>query len=378
MNASAPVDVPCPGRDRAIDALRAGTTLLVVLHHTAINYGAIGGWYTHEIATDRSPSSMALVFFCTLNQAWFMGLFFLLAGHYVAGPLQAKGHWRWLRDRLLRLGLPLLVYGFVIGPATIALAQTANGRPFVDTLLGLWSRGVFEKGPLWFAWALLLLALPTMALHRPLIIGNGLTQPHPSNRAMLAAALGTGVAAFALRLAWPVGTEVAGLQLGYFASYLLLYTVGGIGSMSHWLEDWPREQVRTWRRIAWAALPVLPLVALLGPRWGLAGRAEGGFSVLAAVYALWEPLVAFGVILGLLQACRERFATLGPFGQRLARRAFAIYVIHPPVVVGVSLAWRSVAAPALLKFAVTGAVACALCYLVAGALLRVPGLRRIL
>ena len=38
--------------------MRAGTTLLVVLHHTAITYGAIGGWYYKEIATDRSLSSM--------------------------------------------------------------------------------------------------------------------------------------------------------------------------------------------------------------------------------------------------------------------------------------------------------------------------------
>ncbi len=43
-----------------------------------------------------------------------------------------------MRDRLQRLGIPLLIYGFVIGPATIALAQTSRGKPFLDTLLRLW------------------------------------------------------------------------------------------------------------------------------------------------------------------------------------------------------------------------------------------------
>jgi surface polysaccharide O-acyltransferase-like enzyme len=124
---------------------------------------------------------------------------------------------------------------------------------------------------------------------------------------------------------------------------------------------------------------VLPIVALLGGKlFGLQGRPEGGWSVPALVYALWEPLVAWGVILGLLQWCGQRFRELGPLGMRLARRAFAIYVIHPPVVVGVALAWRGIQAPALLKFALTGSLACVLCYLIAGALLRVPGVQRVL
>jgi hypothetical protein len=48
------------------------------------------------------------------------------------------------------------------------------------------------------------------------------------------------------------------------------------------------------------------------------------------------------------------------------------------VVVAVTLAWRGVAAPALLKFALSASIACLLCYLLAGLLLRLPGARRVL
>ena len=89
-------------------------------------------------------------------------------------------------------------------------------------------------------------------------------------------------------------------------------------------------------------------------------------------------LVAWGVILALLQACQQRIKVLVPFGARLARRAFAIYVVHPPVVVAVTLAWRGVEAPALLKFAVSGGLACAACYVLAGLLLKLPGVDRVL
>jgi peptidoglycan/LPS O-acetylase OafA/YrhL len=79
----------------------------------------------------------------------------------------------------------------------------------------------------------------------------------------------------------------------------------------------------------------------------------------------------------LLFRFQQRFAVLNGFWRSLAARAYAIYVIHPPVLVGVALAWRTLAAPALVKFAVTGTVTCGLCFILAGWLLRIPGARRV-
>lgn len=362
-------------RDDAIDAARVFTTALVVLHHTSITYGGSGGWFYKEVPASAAWSSQLLTFFTAMNQAWFMGFFFLLAGYYTAPALLAKGTWPFMRGRLQRLGLPLLLFGLVIGPITIALARTAQGKPFLDTLLALWSRGTFEMGPLWFAWALLWLALLTLPL-RPWL---GAVRPVPPDRALLAAALLTGVLALALRQCWPVGVEVWGIQWGYAAGYGVLYGAGLLAAPGQWLQHWPEESVRRWRRVARWTLPVLPLAVLLGPRvFGWQGRAEGGWSVLAVVYAFWEPLLAWGLILRLLQTCRQRWAQLGALGRQMARRAFAVFVIHPPVVVAVALAWRGVQAPALLKFALTGAVSLLVCYLLAGLALRAPGLRRVL
>ncbi len=361
-------------RDDAIDAARVFTTALVVLHHTSITYGGSGGWFYREVPTSGEWSSLLLSLFCAVNQAWFMGFFFLLAGCYTTPSLLGKGAWPFLRGRLLRLGLPLLLFGFVLGPMTIALAHTAQGKPFGDTLLSLWSQGVFEKGSLWFAWALLLLAPLTVPFRRWL----GAPRLVPADHVLLGAAMFTGAAALALRQWWPVGTEAWGIQWGYAAGYGVLYVAGLLAAPGRWLQAWPDASARRWRVLACWTLPVLPLAAVLGPRlfcWQ--GRAEGGLSVLSAVYAWWEPFVAWGVILWLLQQARLRFALLGSLGQTLARRAFAVFVIHPPVVVAVSLAWRGVVAPALLKFALSGTASLLLCYLLAGLALRVPGLRRI-
>ena len=113
------------------------------------------------------------------------------------------------------------------------------------------------------------------------------------------------------------------------------------------------------------------------PSTGANASASGGVNVLAALYAIWEPLFAWGVILVLLVFFQLRFTALSPPWRNLARRAYLIYIIHPPILVGVALAMRGFAAPALMKFAIAGSTGYALCYLAAGALLKFAVVRRV-
>lgn len=362
--ASAPASFTPSQRGFGLDALRGAMTLLVVLHHTAITYGAMGGWFYKEVLPDGSLSSKLLIFFCTFNQAFFMGLFFLLAGYFTPAALAKKGVSAYMRDRFVRLGVPLLFFGLVLGPATIALAQTAQGKGFTDTLLSLLRHGEFERGPLWFCQALLIFACAAALVFKLKALRR---VSAPSSAQLLTAALLTGAASFALRLWWPVGTQWWGLQLGYFAGYLTLFWGGYAVASTRWLERLDLEQVQHWRRIRRWAVPVLPVMALSAPSVPLLqGAPEGGWTVLAAVYAFWEPLVAWGVILGLLWRFQHRVEAGRPVWRSLARRAYTIFVIHAPVVVGVALAWRHVQAPALVKFLVTGGVSCWVSYLLAG------------
>lgn len=370
-------------RQAALDALRASLTLLVVMHHSAITYGAIGGWFYREVPTDGSLSSTLLVYFCTVNQAFFMGLFFLLAGYLTPASLERHGALRFTANRLLRLGVPMLFFGWFLGPVTIAIAQTSLAHPFAATLMRLLRAGTFEIGPLWFAEALLIFSgVAQLWANAP--PGGRLRSLHsaaprpwpsawPSDTALLAAALATGAGALALRVYWPVGASVLGMQLGYFASYVVLFAFGAIAAGHDWLESLPSAKVQTWWRVACVALPALPIVYFLG-------RAvpELRGSTLACVYAFWEPLVAWGVILKLLFEYQRRFAVPSRFWSALGRRAYTVYIIHPPVLVAVAVAWRVVPANALLKFMVTGALSCALCFVIAGGLLRLPTLRKLL
>jgi hypothetical protein len=193
------------------------------------------------------------------------------------------------------------------------------------------------------------------------------------------AAIGVGASALALRQVVPVGDSVWGLQLGYFASYIFLFALGCVAQRHRWLERLDRHQALRWRRISLLAIPVLPLVAAL--YGGLQGRAvnfNGGLGWPAVVYALWEPWVAWGLIAWLLVLFRERFNTASARWQRWAGQAYAAFILHAPVLVAVSVALSALALPALLKFVLVGACASVLSFAIAGGLLRVPGVRRLL
>src|SRR5580704_10042042 len=74
-------------RTTFIDNLRVALTVLVIFQHAGITYGAFGAWYYHELP---EGSSLGLSLFCVVNQAFFMGFFFLIAGYFTPGAFDRK------------------------------------------------------------------------------------------------------------------------------------------------------------------------------------------------------------------------------------------------------------------------------------------------
>lgn len=357
--------------------------VLVVLHHTAITYGALGSWFYYAIKPSTSVSSLILTLFCATNQAYFMGFFFLLAGYYTPRSLERKGYARFLRDRFLRLGLPLLAFCVLLGPLTIAMVNAFNGKGFWSTFVWLWHHKEFINGPLWFVQALLIFSLAYCAWRAwfgPSLAAKRIPRSVPGTRWWLLSALGVGAAALAIRQVVPTGVNVIGLQLGYFASYIFLFAVGIAAWQHDWLRQLKWEHARPWiysLPIAWLCMPAAIMLArtLYGP-----GKSNfsGGLSWTAIFYAFWEPFVAWGLIAAWLLLFRRYMNRASSFWTWLDRRSYSVYIIHPIVLVGISIVLTSFVAPALIKFVVTGALACTATWLLADPLVRLPGLRKIL
>ena len=72
------------------DHLRAALVILVVLHHVAMVYGGIQPFYYLEPPASL-PAFLVPLVFVLLNQGWFMGALFLLAGYFTPGSYDRKG-----------------------------------------------------------------------------------------------------------------------------------------------------------------------------------------------------------------------------------------------------------------------------------------------
>lgn len=354
-----------------IDHLRVLLTILVILHHTSITYGGEGSWYYTEATGDGlTPTTAILSLFTGINQAYFMGFFFLISGYFTPGSYERKGVVKFLKERFIRLGIPLLVYIFVIGPALIYALEPAGKESFwsfyANQILTL---RLVNWGPLWFAEALLYMAV-AYALARSLdsrgVVPDKREEPFPVHRSILLSAFFVGSASFLVRLVMPVGEEILGMQLGYFVSYIFLFAFGIAAYRRNWFQQLPAQTAKRWLRVSLCTIPILPVSVVLGDIIGPPGAMiNGGFSWLAIMYAFWEPFVAFGIIMSLICWFRDRFNTTNPWLKRMADTAFTVYIIHPPVVVGVSYMMRGLAFPGLLKFIIAGTAAAALCFVIA-------------
>jgi hypothetical protein len=79
-----------------------------------------------------------------------------------------------------------------------------------------------------------------------------------------------------------------------------------------------------------------------------------------------------------LGIARQKWNDQGSLTKEFSRSAYAVYVIHPLVLLLVSLLLKDVHLPSLLKFAITGSISVSLSFVVGSLLVRVPVVRDIL
>lgn len=360
-------------RAHFIDRIRVILTILVIAHHSAITYGANGGWFV-RLAPTEGPTSLLLTIFVAVNQAFFMGFFFLIAGCFTPISYDLRGWADFSRERLLRLGLPVLVFGFLIGPLTVAIA--GNGLDFVRPWITGMTALDFVIGPMWFALALLVFSLGYVVRRRFFPIPSRKRQPIPDHGTWITAALGVGLAALVVRQVTPVGTEILGFQLAYFPSYVFLFVTGLVIERFGWLENVKRRHAMPWLVAAMIAIPLLPLAMVVGQALGQTTFATG-FSLPAVFYAFWEPVVAWGIIAGALWFFRRRWGEPNRRWTYLSRQSYGAFILHPPVLVSTALVLEPVPVPAFVKFVMLVFVGSVVSFGLAAVLRRLRIIRRI-
>ena len=371
-----------PKRLAYIDNLRSTMIFLVVAMHAAVTYSHMGSWYyTAPEPLDR-PSTLVFGILQAHLQAFFMGLLFLLAGYFTPTAYDRKGLGQFLKDRFVRLGLPALLFVFVVHDTMGHFLLHWHHEGFWSSYRYYLVHGDFVDGtgPMWFAVALLGFSL-VYALSRAIVRGMEWKTTMPNIAAMLAMGAVIAALTFFVRTAHPVGTSFHNFQLCFFPQYIVLFAVGIFAKRGDWFARFP---TRTGYRLLIGAAILGPTTWCLVVGFGgvLAGNMagyNGGWSWVSAGIAAWEQIFAVAICAGLVVLYREKFNTGGRFSKLMSANSFGIYVFHAPVLVSVTLLMAPFAAPPLLKAAMASVLAfaatLAFVHFVAR---RIPGLKRIL
>jgi len=369
-------------RSYYIDRLRILLTILVIFHHSAITFGASGGWYYVSHETTQGVTQMILSLFMAIDQAFFMSCFFFISALLMPTSYDKKGFGKFMKDRLVRLGIPLAVYTLLLHPTLVygihkyLSKETGSFQHFlwiIDTKYA-------EPGPMWFVLTLLIFET-IYALYRHFSKKDYELKPEgklPSVAQIILFILGTGALAFAVRLFYPTGKNFFGLQFGYFVLYIAMYALGVVANRNNWMERFTLRQARPWFIASLAAIPAIVVALLLSKTPEAMGKFSGGMNLSALVYAMWEPIICVGFCFFLLMYFKKQLNKPNKFVLVASADSYAAYIIHPLIVVGFTFLSEQIAMPPLARLAFVLALGIPTCFFVARLIRKVPGVKRVL
>ncbi|HEC38686.1 hypothetical protein LCGC14_1044870 [marine sediment metagenome] len=354
-----------------LDNIKVLFSILVIFQHVRVTFGGSGWWYYIE-----SPpvDTFSIIFFTTLSsvgglfQASLMGLFFLLGGYFTPKSYDRKGVRSFWKERLLRLGIPILLYVAIINPIMV-YSLSALGIypwPLPETLLSF----LTFWGPMWFL-TVLLLFTTSYTLWRQITKFDSIQRRIPKEFAipkyayLLLFAISLGFFTFLLRLVTPIDQNLLGIPFSFIIQYLMMFSVGIIAVRYEWVEKMTKNHVKVWVIIIATAFILFFMYAAFFV--GLDSDLSvflGGFNLHALLFALVESIICMGMIFVLIKIFYAKFNKQGKILQNLSSSAFYIYLIHPPILVLVSLGFASIPLIPVLKLAVVFLLTIIICYLI--------------
>ncbi len=153
---------PASKRIVALDRARTFIILLVLIHHSVVNYTHFG--------TGDKMRWLGFDLVVLFNDSFFMACMFLISGLFVHASLTRRGAGDYVRHRAWRLGIPFLVSVFVLMPIAYYptfLRYHLPGTTDFNFFHFWWHTltiGPWPSGPAWFLWVLLALDIVATAL----------------------------------------------------------------------------------------------------------------------------------------------------------------------------------------------------------------------
>jgi peptidoglycan/LPS O-acetylase OafA/YrhL len=171
------MEIAMSGVALALDNLRGYVILMVLAFHSFVAYMASQplsappfdappyDWMAHPIID--SDRWLGFDLFGAFQFLHLMQLMFFLSGLFVWPSLMRKGMATFLRDRVVRLGVPFVVGVFLLMP--VAYFPVYRVSAVDPSWSGFWSQWIalpfWPSGPIWFLWFILVLNVVAAGLY---------------------------------------------------------------------------------------------------------------------------------------------------------------------------------------------------------------------
>jgi len=383
----------------ALGYLRAFIIVLVVAHHAVLAYHPYAPppptslvsqprwWGAFPVVDTHRWAGFG--FFTGFNDTFFMALMFFLSGCFLPGSLERKETGTFLRDRLLRLGVPFIIAAGFLAPLAYypAFLQTGSGW----SLAGFWKQwsglGNWPAGPAWFLWVLLGFDVVTVVALS--LRGNSASVRQPpyvltqrpfaffALLVLLSAAVYIPMALFFGPMDWkswgPFTFQTS--RLFHYALYFLAGVLFGRQGLERTFLTAAGALAKRWAlwlifslcAFAFATvITILVLTSHIGSMpWAIAGGGAFSLSCAASGFAFLAIFLRFAGVRGKLF-------------DSLSANCYGIYLLHYPLVSWLQYGMLNVSIPGFLKGATVTFGALILSWVLTAGLRCSPLVRRII
>jgi glucan biosynthesis protein C len=372
-----------------LDNIKVFFTIIVIFWHTMVTYGDVGWWYYKEANLVDPFSEIFFLLVVSIGgvfQTSLLGLFFLLGGYFTPKSYDRKGVRSFWKERLIRLGIPLILYIVLINPLMIYILSKLGIPPWSTNpmLQGTFLDFYFNSflswenfinfisfgGPMWFLRVLLIFTafytvwrqitkLESVQRKIPKVFSI------PRYSYLLILAIGLGFLTFLIRIVFPIDVRPLEIPWGQIIQYLTMFSIGVICIRYLWFEMITKKHVKIWLITIIISLVIIFVDFFIAIAKGVdLVDFTGGANLHAFLFALVDNVICMGVIFVLIKVFYAKFNKQGPILRNLSISAYHMYLLHPLILVAVSLGFASIDLYPIIKIAIVFPLTVVFCYLV--------------
>lgn len=365
-----------------IDNYRTFLIIIVITGHISGVYGGTskGTWPYIELVNDFFTKA-ALATFDAVILGFVLSSFFFVSGYFVPQAMERKGFRMFITDRIIKFSIPVLFYFLILSQINRYLGQTAKGfdGTLAEFVTQSWHNGIYGRiGIMWFVGALLLFSVAYAFYHK--LFSNRswfIPKVFPSNWQIFAFMASLSLFIYVSRIWFPLkGFSVSDLPIGSMILFFLFFMLGARANQGNWLEKLKPEVVNLWFALVCILIVLAIGLIVTGNSGYESGIIQGGGTILSLSFAVWEVVLGVGILMKLLQLFKRKLNYQSRFSEALSQSSFVAYIIHPTIIILVTVALKPVILFPFAKFLLACGIVLFLVFTLSWLITRIPGVRK--